>query len=371
MTELPLKQGSLFSDIEEPLTAEDSLSKLLRGGKQPAALDLLRAVETGAGMQARWELVDVIRRMAESSEWTRAIRDYLISLLETEDLVQALRGEKVPDRDTISSIDLLLQQSARYRQSAAFQEMIDFVGRFRGYSPFNNMLVRVQNPSCGYYATARDWADRFGRTLKQDARPMLILAPMHPVMLVYDLDQTEGESLPEELERFAKFEGQWKPEWLERMVKNAEGHRIQVEFKPLSSTSAGFATVARGAGKWKMRIAVHDGLDGPSRCGTLCHELAHILLGHLGSDVDHWWPARTNLTLNAIEVEAEAVAWIVMRRLGLSGGSQAYVSHHIRDDRTPDRVSPDSIAKVASLVERMAQENLPPRRPRTQKKVKK
>ncbi len=200
---------------------------------------------------------------------------------------------------------------------------------------------------------------------------MLILAPMHPVLLVYELDQTEGEALPSELERFAQFTGDWRPEWLQRMVENAAGYRLGVQFKRLSSTSAGFATIAREAGAWKMRIVIHEELDEPSRCGVLCHELAHILLGHLGSDADHWWPARTNLTHNAIEVEAEAVAWIVTRRLGLSGASAAYVSRHIRDGQTPAGVSPDSIAKVAGLVERMARATLKPQRPRARKDGKK
>ena len=79
------------------------------------------------------------------------------------------------------------------------------MGRFRDYAPYNNMLVRIQNPACGFYATANDWQKRFGRTLIEDARPMLILAPMHPVMLVYDLDQTEGSQLPAELENFSRF----------------------------------------------------------------------------------------------------------------------------------------------------------------------
>jgi hypothetical protein len=30
-------------------------------------------------------------------------------------------------------------------------------------------------------------------------------------------------------------------------------------------------------------------LGEPSKYGTLCHELAHIYLGHLGADRDHWW----------------------------------------------------------------------------------
>ncbi len=340
---------------------------LLENGQQPSANELLQAVETKAGMEARWSLMVVVEQMAKSGKWTRSVRDYLASMLETGSLAQALRGEGAPDREMISTIDLLLQQSVRYRNSESFQEMIDFMGRFRDYAPFNNMLIRLQNPACSFYATARDWQVRFDRPLKEDARPMLILAPMHPVMLVYDLDQTEGDALPEELNRFAKFEGEWKPDRLERMVENAAGHRIRVQFKPLSSTNAGFATIDREVGEWKMRIAIHEKLDGPSRFGVLCHELAHILLGHLGSDADHWWPARTRLSHSAVEVEAEAVAWIVTSRLGLQGASEAYVSRHIKDGKTPTGVSPDSIAKTAGLIERMAREMLPARRPRARK----
>jgi hypothetical protein len=351
----------LLSQIEGPPSVEDVVANLLRAGRQPSALELLQEVEEKAGMHARWGLMALVKRMADSPNWTHAVRDYLNSLVQSRSLEQALRGEDVPDRETISTIDLLLKQSARYRHSTAFQEMIDFMGRFREYAPFNNMLVRLQNPTCTFYATARDWSSRFDRALKEDARPMLILAPMHPVMLVYDLDQTEGGALPEELARFSQFTGEWKPEWLERMVENAAGYRVLVQFKPLSSTNAGFATLAREYGDWKVRIGIHDGLNDPSRCGVLCHELAHILLGHFGTDADHWWPARANLNRNTIEVEAEAVAWIVTQRLGLSGGSEAYVSGHLRDGQTPEGVSPDSIAKVAGLVERMARETLKPR----------
>jgi len=124
---------------------------------------------------------------------------------------------------------------------------------------------------------------------------MLILAPMHPVMLVYDLDQTDGP-LPEGLKQFAQFEGEWKPRWLEQTVRNAAVHdRIRVSFKSLSSTNAGFAAVARGTDRWKMRIVIHNELDQPSRSGVLCHELAHIYLGHLGSDKDRWWAGRSEL----------------------------------------------------------------------------
>jgi hypothetical protein len=54
--------------------------------------------------------------------------------------------------------------------------------------------------------------------------------------------------------------------------------------------------------------STHDGLDEPSRFGVLCHELAHVLLGHLGSDLDRWWPARANLDHATVEIEASLPA---------------------------------------------------------------
>jgi hypothetical protein len=78
---------------------------------------------------------------------------------------------------------------------------------------------------------------------------------MHPVMLVFALDETEGRDLPEELKSFAPYQGQWNPDWLQRTVQNAaERDRIRVDFKILSSTNAGFATLAHSTGEWKMRI---------------------------------------------------------------------------------------------------------------------
>ena len=195
---------------------------------------------------------------------------------------------------------------------------------------------------------------------------MLILAPMHPVMLVYELDQTEGPSVPEELNKFAYFEGECRPQWLRKTVRNAAIHdRVRVSFKPLSSTNAGFAQLLRGTDKWKMGIVIHSGLNESSRYGVLCHELAHIYLGHLGSDTDHWWASRSELDHATVEIEAEAVAFIVTTRLGLEGHSAAYVSRHLKaKDRLPASVSLDLVAKVASRIEEMGRRRLPRRAPR-------
>ena len=148
------------------------------------------------------------------------------------------------------------------------------------------------------------------------------------------------------------------------MPKNAEKYRIQIGFKTLSSTHGGFATLARASAGAKMRVVIHDQLDAPSRFGVLCHELAHILLGHLGSDWDRWWPARANLGTKPMEIEAEAVAFIVTQRFGLKGSSAEYVSRHLDGGEIPEGVSLDLIAKTAGLLERMARETMPAPKPR-------
>lgn len=356
-------QDDVFSPQE---AAVRFLRELFRTSDRPGPVELVRRARAVIGAEASWQLPSALALLTGDGDIRRADRDYCRSLAESGQVIGALRGTENEPPDIASTIDTLIAQGRAYRSSAAFQEMVTFMARFRDYAPYNNLLVKLQNPTCSFYATEKDWWKRFRRRLIEDARPMLILAPMHPVMLVYDLDQTEGEPVPEELLRFAQFTGAFRQDWLDRSVANAAKYKIDVRFNRLSSTHAGFATHARASGDHKMRIVVHDGLDGASRFGVLAHELAHVLLGHLGSDFDNWWPARANLSHHAMEVEAEAVAYIVAQRLGLSGSSPSYVSRHLVDDTIPQGVSLELIAKTAGLVERFAKESslpAPKRRP--------
>ena len=333
---------------------------------QPSAWELLELVRKSEGEESLFYVGEAISSLASDSRLSRMERSYLESLLHSGDLFSALDGTEAPGRHITSSIDQLLRQTAVYRSSREFVEMLRFIARFRKYSPFNNMLVYAQNPSCAYFATQKHWYEEFRRYLKEDARPMVILAPRHPVLFVYELDQTEGPPLPKELDHFAKFEGSWNPRLLQQAVKNAKKHsRIRVDFKKLSSTHGGFVTMDHRIRGFKMRVAIHEGLDEPSRFGVLCHELAHVFLGHLGSDDDRWWPSRIGLSHATKEFEAEAVAYIVTDRIGLEGSSAQYLARFTdRNSAPPAAVSIDMIAKVAGRIEQMATETLPERRPR-------
>ena len=350
---------------------EALLRDVLTSNRSPSAWELVEEAERRLSPKVRLVIKDVLVKSRHDARLPRYFREYLGSLFAVNEqdgddgiseLDLVLAGGTAPRQGAQSGIDSLIRQSKIYRGSKAFQEMISFMARFRDYAPYNNMLVKLQNPSCSFYATERDWNHRFSRKLKEDARPMVILAPMHPVMMVYELDQTEGPALPAELDRFGKFDGEWDEIFLKRTVENAaERDRIRVDFKRLSSTNAGFATFARGDERYKMRIAIHEELDAPSRYGVLCHELAHIYLGHLGSDTDYWWPSRINLDRHTVEVEAESVAYLVTTRLSLQGASASYVSRHLLSGDIPESVSLDLIAKVASRIEDMARHKQPAR----------
>lgn len=340
----------------------DSILDRLESRSQPSAADLLEMAEEQFGWQARWMFWQVIHRLRTMPVGTGYLRDYIRTNLTDDEVREALAGGLELKKVFKSTLDELVRNSRTYRGSGVFAEMIQFTARFKDYAPFNNLLIKLQNPSCRFYATQRDWRMRFRRELKDDARPLLILAPMSPVMLVYDIDQTEGGDDPQLLRDFCRTEGEFKDVWMENLLHNAERDRILIQFKELGSSLGGFATTRLKNDAFKIRIAVHNGLAPAAAFSVLCHELAHIYLGHLGGDADGWWPCRINLSHSTVEIEAEATSYIAAVHLGLRPVSEAYLSSYLKGGDIPGTVSVDLIAKRAGKLLEMAQRKLPERK---------
>ncbi|MDZ7723246.1 MAG: hypothetical protein U5R06_10685 [candidate division KSB1 bacterium] len=91
---------------------------------------------------------------------------------------QANLFQEQEDREMHTNLAQLFRQSFALQSSKEYFDMLNFISRFKNYSAYNNMLVYMQNPNVTFYATARDWYRKFGRTIKRYARPMVILAPM-------------------------------------------------------------------------------------------------------------------------------------------------------------------------------------------------
>lgn len=105
---------------------------------------------------------------------------------------------------------------------------------------------------------------------------------------------------------------------------------------------------------------------------ALAAVLPSLLPGGLGAlhtiqvdtDRDRWWPSRLGLTREQREIEAETVAYIVCRRVGLKTKSDEYLAGYIENGEDLAHVSIDLIVKVASYIERMGKQKLPERKTR-------
>lgn len=251
-------------------------------------------------------------------------------------------------------LDQLLADSRLYRKSKDYKDLLDFVVRLRNFAPFNAMLLQVQKPGLSYAASARDWRERFKRTIKEGARPLLILRPFGPVALVYDVLDTEGEALPQDVTVFfargnidvlklRSFESLLK-------MKSIDWHRVDA-----GDRNAGSIRVIQRAmdekEATKYRIYINLNHEPAAQFVTLTHELAHLFLGHLGRDKKLNIPQRPALSHADQELEAESVAFIISERNGVESKSQTYLSNFVNADTTTDQIDLYQIMRAAGQVE--------------------
>jgi hypothetical protein len=367
-----LSPSELFQEVSEKPEERD---KLFSGAitfaltwihdHYGSAQEFVQSMEGKFGLKIRMYLVEILDGISALKTLSPRVRDYLDTLLSHEELTAALGAQPRVYEEEISSLDELFRRSIHLQSSQRYAEAIAFIARFTTYSAYNNFLVYLQNPHASYWATAAKWKREFSRSLTEVSRPMVILAPKTPIAMVYDITDTEGKDLPEWFNDLFKVKGRFDETVLDRTIRNCLAHdAIDVIEKELGFTHGGSAIRLGKDKDVKIRIDVKAGLDRKVRYAILCHELAHIYLGHLGSDGDKWWPSRLGLNRHQREIEAESVAYIVCRRIGLVSPSAEYLVGHILDPDDVTKVSIHMIAKVAGRIERMGQTVLPKRKPK-------
>ena len=114
---------------------------------------------------------------------------------------------RVAPSDLVSAraaLDELFSLAGKYNSSDAYLELMRFVGRFRFYSPFNAMLIHTQMPGAHFVCTAWRWRRDYRREIKINARPIVIMQPMGPVLFVFDVSDTaplpNARPLPRQVE---------------------------------------------------------------------------------------------------------------------------------------------------------------------------
>jgi hypothetical protein len=208
-------------------------------------------------------------------------------------------------------LEALAQATDEARKGKEMQCYLDFCAKFHNYSPGNIWLILFARPDASLVAGFQKWKS-IGRFVRKGEQGLPILAPIlvkqededglekqmligFKVVYVYDVTQTEGEPLPKPPD--------WKSteknlELNERLIQYANSLGITVSFKTLPKEIQGVSK--GGAIDIDLAAGTH----------TLLHEISHELL-HKGKD---------NLQSREIkELQAEAVAYIVSRHLGLGG----------------------------------------------------
>lgn len=281
------------------------------------------------------------------------------------------------------SIDELFVLARQYNSSQAYWNLMRFIARFRAYSPFNAMLIYTQMSGATYVAPPHRWARDYRRRIKPNARPLVILQPMGPVMFVFDVSDTEPEEgappLPHEVEHpFEVRSGEIRNE-LSLTIENAKRDGVQVLERDAGANSAGTITRAASGKLLKFQIArqpipkyiqvplrynilLNSDHSVVAKYATLIHELAHLYCGHLGTPNEKWWPDRRGLADEICEFEAESVCYLLCNRLGIDNPAAKYLAGYVRGFEKTPPISLDCVMKAAGLIEQMGRERLKPRK---------
>ena len=206
-------------------------------------------------------------------------------------------GKKM--REKIKEYMSRLEDGIRALTPADLEQFLRFRKYFRNYSIFNTMLIYMQKPNATLVAGMKKW-NSLGRKVRKGERAIWIFVPwfkkievkvesetdsdlekeetkaeevlkgfiMRPV---WDVSQTEGEPLPEDLAPLPAPEVKGNVSLEELYHRLIETSPVPVKETSLPYNEYGFAVV-RG----EKHIQINTAHDLKTRIVTLFHELAHI-----------------------------------------------------------------------------------------------
>lgn len=277
-----------------------------------------------------------------------------------------MREAPIPTSNYIQdkfTLDALFKRAYMYKNSEEYVRFVNFISRFNHYSRFNTMLVYAQNRAVTFFGGEAYWRKKFNRTVKEDARPYVIMAPGGPVMMVYDIFETEGSQSPEQLLEDGigrkPFEviGAFNSYTLHNAIEKSQMLGIKVKLRPLSYFNGGFITTIFSG---KLEINLNQNATYPEQMSILLHELAHLFLGHTGHKVLNPIDKpkamnllTRNLSKNAEELEAETVSYLIMQKLGLETRSAEYIASYINSNELLLEINYEVIIKVADKIEKL------------------
>jgi hypothetical protein len=289
-----------------------------------------------------------------------------------------------PSRDKDRrALDELFDLARKYKSTKNYWELLQFIARFRFYSPFNAMLIHMQMSGAKYVAPPGRWLHKYQRRIKPNARAIVILQPMGAVLFVFDVSDTEPEkdapALPREITDPFPLQGGEIGGQLNQTIENAKRDGVRVSHRKAASQSAGEIRTTRPGAyvdfvtrkepppeiikvQVRYELLLNQDHEREVQYATLGHELAHLYCGHLGTPNPRWWKERQGLPLNIREFEAESVSYLVCRRLGIDNSSEQYLAGYLEKNSEVPPISLDCVMAASGLIEQMGRERLKPRK---------
>ena len=208
--------------------------------------------------------------------------------------------------------------------SDALTAYLNAMSRFHSYSFGNVLEIARQRPTATKVAGMYAW-NQLGRRVKKGEKGIRILAPIIGIKrkpdaeaekditkqntrvlvgfrnaYVFDVEQTEGVELPAMREVYGDV-----GENHDRLVSFIERQGIELVYTQNIAPALGMS--------YGGRIAILPGQSKAETFATLLHELAHEML--------HKAERRTTTTKVVKETEAEAIAFVVGKAVGLEVGT--------------------------------------------------
>lgn len=221
------------------------------------------------------------------------------------------------------AVDFLIEQ-LQQGKSEMLTAYLTAMAQFHSYSFGNILLIAKQRPTATRVAGIRTW-NELGRYVKKGEKGIQILAPMmgfrrrkdgeaeettaeqkrqvligFRAVYVFDVEQTEGAELPEVSHTISGEVGKHR----DRLLDFIEQQNIELDYNEKIAPALG---VSYGG-----KIVLLPGQSKAEEFTTLVHELAHEIL--------HKAERRILTTQTVRETEAEAVAFVVGKAVGLDTG---------------------------------------------------
>ena len=272
--------------------------------------------------------------------------------------------------------DELTSLVADARAGEHFQSWLDVQSRFHEYSYRNTLLIQSQYPDATRVAGYKTWQTEFNRQVTKGEQAIWIWAPIiakqcpecgnspsyhestecsysetpssewsrgpgafRPVS-VFDVSQTEGEPLPElQTDATGTVDG-----CFQALCEASEELNVLIDIVSPATWEHGGAKgvcMTDVSESESIPVEIKDAGDRAAVAGTLIHEYAHALL-HSGPESVST-PERAKR-----EVEAEAVAYIVGRHLGLDMRGSAFYLAAWQGDK------PETVMERLSRISRAA-----------------